>query len=317
MPLKFETKMIGPDEAEAILATTSFNRPVSSSRVITLANEMRTGKWQLNGETIVISETGKLLDGQHRLYAIMEAKKHVQVILVYGAPDIAFETIDTGRARTGGDIFAMRGYKHTLVSSATAGMIWRLYHHTNTNEVCPPVFQLRVMERYPAIQKWAPFVDNTKPVLPKTSLLTALVYLEDVAQAPLLAEQFFTGIAKGNDLAMGSPLLALRNRALLMRAERHIMNVPTTWPATARVLTAFEKDEVLHGLRKETSSGLIRRPAKWEAHMKELPKSRALDDIYPSEQARSAGYKDNSVARKVQATRNIAFAREAVAAAQE
>lgn len=317
MPLKFETRMIGPEEAEDILATTSFNRPVSSARVITLANEMRTGKWQLNGEPIIISETGKLLDGQHRLYAIMEAKKHVEMCIVRGASDNSFETIDTGRARSGGDIIAMQGYKHPKVSAAAASMIWRMYHATTINEVCPPIFQLRVLERYSAIQKWAAFVDGATSPLPQTSFLTALVYLDNIAQAPLLAERFCAGIMKGADLAQGSPILALRNRMMLLRAEHHVMNITTTWAATARVLTAFEKDEILHVFRKETSSGAIRRPAQWEAHMKELPKQRRLDDIYPHVQSNRAQEPRAAVQRNVTALRNIALSKEAVAANRE
>lgn len=317
MSLKMEVKFISPDMAETILATTSFNRPVAASRVITLANAMRLGKWQLNGEPIIISETGKLLDGQHRLYAIMEAKKAVQLVIVTGAPDSAFETIDTGRIRSGGDILAMRGHKHSTTLSAASSIIWRLYHKAALNETCPPIFQLAVVERYHSLEKWAPFVQATKACLPRGVFLGALGYLEDVAQAPLFAERFFGGVTKGANLDSDDPILAMRNRMLNMRAEGHIMNVSTTWATIARTLSAIEKGERIQRISIDKSFGPIRRPALWEEHMKTLPDRLRLDDTFPEVHSQMGQGPRMALGRKVQATRNIALAKEAVAAAVE
>lgn len=281
MSIKTETKFINPQLAEEILATSGFNRSVSTSRVLTLANEMRAGKWQLNGETLIISDSGKLLDGQHRLYAILESGCTIELMIVRGVPEVSFETIDTGRARTGADILGMNNYSHTLISAAAASMIWRLYHTGNITDVCPPVFQLRVMERYPAIQKWAPFVASGNAIVPRAAFLTALSYLEDIAKKPSTAERFYAGIVKGADLTEGSPLLALRNRMLNMRAEGRIMNNTTCWAAVARTITGIERGELIQRLPAEKSTGAAR-PALWDEHMIHLEKSKRLDDIGPA-----------------------------------
>lgn len=284
--MKVETKFVSPVMAEHMLKTMGPNRPVATSRVMTLANEMRLGKWQLNGETIIVSDTGRLLDGQHRLLAIIESGCTVQLAIASDVPEESFQTIDTGKARSHGDIGAMAGVVRPKASMAAANMVWRLWHHTGVTEVCPPAFALEVVNRFPAIQKWASFV-KAKPsrnVVPAGSLLTGLVYLEDVAKMPHRAEQFFAGIDSGADLSDGSPILTLRQRMINMRASGQIMTAATCWNSVARALTAVEEGELLYKIQAETSSGRIRRPKGWAENVKRLPKSMSLDDLTPPDQ---------------------------------
>lgn len=278
--MKVEIKYINPETAEALLSTTGFNRAVSHYRVATLANEMRCGKWQLNGETIIISKSGRLLDGQHRLYAIMESGCTVQMMIATGAPDNSFETIDTGRARSSGDIAGMVGVTNPILVMAAAALIWRLYHHARITEVVVPYVCLRVAERYPALEKWAAFVSAARPrVLPPATFLTALTYFEDVAQKPLAAGRMFKAMSTGADLQDGDPYLALRNRMINLRASGQSLGAVNTWGATARVLSAIERGDVLSKVPVERSGGTIRRPELWPEHIAVMPKGRQLNDL--------------------------------------
>ena len=68
-------KVIGPDQAKAYLALNQVNRKVNSADVERYAEEMRMGRWKgVSGETIKISKSGRLLDGQHRLLAIIKSQ---------------------------------------------------------------------------------------------------------------------------------------------------------------------------------------------------------------------------------------------------
>ena len=288
--MNIETKFISPELAETYLATSSANRNVSHTRVLTLASEMNAGKWQLNGQTIVISDTGKLLDGQHRLFAIVEHGKPVQMTVVTGVDEKSFHTIDTGKSRSSGDIAGMAGIANPNLVTAAAAMIWRLYHGCNINEACPSVFSIQVVGRYPALKKWAPFV-AARPggaVLPPASLLAALVYLEDIAKKPQAAETFFAKITKGTDLEEGSPYLALRNRIMNLRASGGIVNGPTCWYSIARTLSAIEAGETLQRLPIQRSHGTVARPALWTEHINNLEKGKRLDDMRPGA-ARTTG----------------------------
>lgn len=85
------------------------NRPVSISTVQTYAADMRLGRWKLNGATIVFNRRGDLIDGQHRLWAVLEADCTVEMLVVEGVDDEAKLTLDGGRPRRPADRLWMFG----------------------------------------------------------------------------------------------------------------------------------------------------------------------------------------------------------------
>jgi len=80
------------------------NRHVSANVIHKYARDMAAGRWCLNGQTIKISSSGKLLDGQHRLEAAKKAKRSFQSIVVEGLPEDSFGSLDIGRRRGVADI---------------------------------------------------------------------------------------------------------------------------------------------------------------------------------------------------------------------
>jgi hypothetical protein len=98
---------ITPEDAARWLKCNHNNRPVRRGHVAFLAKEIRDGNWQLNGQGIVISENEEVLDGQHRLMAIIEAGVAVKSLVIYGIDKAAFKTMDTGAVRTGADALAL------------------------------------------------------------------------------------------------------------------------------------------------------------------------------------------------------------------
>ena len=62
------------------------------------AKEMANSKWQLNGTTIKFDNSGKLIDGQHRLHAIIMSKKSQVMLVCQGCTDEG--TVDTGSKRS-------------------------------------------------------------------------------------------------------------------------------------------------------------------------------------------------------------------------
>jgi hypothetical protein len=99
-----------PEEAAKLLNSNTLNRPLSDQHVQRIARQIIDGKWKFNGDTIKISVDNAVLDGQHRLWAVMEAKIPVETIIVRGIERDAFATIDTLRKiRTGSDTIALSG----------------------------------------------------------------------------------------------------------------------------------------------------------------------------------------------------------------
>lgn len=104
-----------PELATDLLERNGQNRPLSDQHVKRIANQIRQNKWRFNGDTIKIASTNDVLDGQHRLWAVIEAKKPVETVIVYGIEKEAFSTIDTiSRQRSGADVLSLAGLqRHT------------------------------------------------------------------------------------------------------------------------------------------------------------------------------------------------------------
>lgn len=127
LPLKErkpEVVTLTPELAAGLLEHNGLNRPLSDVHVQRIANQIKTGKWQFNGDTIKVADTGDILDGQHRLWAVIEAKKPVETIVVYGVKSTAFSTIDTlRRPRSGADVLALNGAHGYRMQMAQA-LMW-------------------------------------------------------------------------------------------------------------------------------------------------------------------------------------------------
>lgn len=102
-----EVMTITPDDAVSWLRCNKNNRTIRKRHVQFLASEILSGNWQVNGQAIVIADNEQVLDGQHRLFAIIESGKAIQSLVVYGITEGAFRTIDTGAVRTGADALCL------------------------------------------------------------------------------------------------------------------------------------------------------------------------------------------------------------------
>lgn len=102
---------IDPDMARLYLDERAQNRNVSRATITAYADDMRSGRWAINGSTIVVDQDGRLIDGQHRLEACVEAGVAFSTYLVQ-VDSQAMHTIDTGRKRTVGDALTIAGHSY-------------------------------------------------------------------------------------------------------------------------------------------------------------------------------------------------------------
>jgi hypothetical protein len=68
------------------------NRTLADAHVETLANEMRAGRWQLTHQGIAFSPNRVLLDGQHRLWAVVMSGVTVPMRIFINEPPEAMAT---------------------------------------------------------------------------------------------------------------------------------------------------------------------------------------------------------------------------------
>lgn len=129
-----EKVLLTPEMATDLLEHNKLNRPLRQHHVNRIVEQILSGKWRFNGDTIKIADTGDVLDGQHRLWAVIEAKRPVETYVVRGIAAEAFSTIDTLRAtRTGSDVLALAGAERYR-SIASVALQWLVRYQRNILE---------------------------------------------------------------------------------------------------------------------------------------------------------------------------------------
>lgn len=82
--LEITIEIISPEEAQSYLNNNAKHRPIKEKKVNEYMGEMREGKWRLNGKTICFDSTGRLLNGQHRLSAVVRSGVPLTTVVVRG-----------------------------------------------------------------------------------------------------------------------------------------------------------------------------------------------------------------------------------------
>lgn len=107
--MKTKVVLITPEIAARWLSNNSGNRRITPSRVSALASEMSSGRWILTGQAVQLDSTGRLIDGQHRLSAVVQSGVSVQMLVANGVDRSAQVVIDTGKTRSFSDVLTMNG----------------------------------------------------------------------------------------------------------------------------------------------------------------------------------------------------------------
>jgi hypothetical protein len=110
--MKTEVVIITPKMAELMLKKSVFNRPLRRNIVFLYAEVMKRGEWMLTHQGIAFDDNGNLIDGHHRLSAVILSNKEIQMAVSYGYDAMTFKKLDIGYRRTSGNIFAMANVKN-------------------------------------------------------------------------------------------------------------------------------------------------------------------------------------------------------------
>jgi len=121
--MQTEVVKVTPAIAEQYLSKNIKNRSISQSRVSGYANDMKEGRWLFNPNPVSFDVTGELIDGQHRLLAVIESGCEIDMLILYGAPEASKAIIDFNRPRSASDILKIEGYADANNISALAKKI--------------------------------------------------------------------------------------------------------------------------------------------------------------------------------------------------
>lgn len=103
---------IGPTLAAAYLEKNTHNRPLRQSHVAALSAAIRRGEWVLTHESIAFDVDDRLIDGQHRLRAIVDSGVACRLKVSRGCDRDSFMVIGSGRPRAASDALSLDGEKN-------------------------------------------------------------------------------------------------------------------------------------------------------------------------------------------------------------
>lgn len=300
--MKAELEFLTPALAKQLLEQNRINRKLRPRRVALYAADMKAGRWENNGETIIIAENGDLLNGQHRCVAVIQTGVTIPVFIVRGAPARVFKTMDGGLPRSTSDVLHTAGYSNTKLIAAIAGFAYFYASGARMDNQATKAELFDLVERHPYIVD-ASLVATSSRRFPKSSLgIVALMANEDRKYDFELA-QFVSGIVYGENLSKGDPRHTLRewysNRSGIkgIKVRPHMIHA-----ATIRSWNAWVDGQALSMIRVSENfrrSGLALKgfnPALYA----DLPDLSEVSMAEAASAARSKGLVDRARAKREQ-----------------
>lgn len=207
---------VTPEMAVQILERNELNRPLNDQHVHRIARQITEGKWKFNGDTIKISSDHSVVDGQHRLWAIIEAKQAVDTIIVTGIERDAFATIDTLRKpRSGSDVIALAGtLKYRNMIAAALGWLIR-YQRGVLQTYNQPQNKVENSDIEAAFKEHPGIVRAVERCMPLRGLanpgIVAFAYYVALDRNGLLAEKLVDTLIDPAGVSINDPLFRLRS----------------------------------------------------------------------------------------------------------
>lgn len=112
-----EIRTITPAEAAKLLEQNTSNRVLNKSAVNRYAAAMARGEWLVGNDAICIGKDGIILNGQHRLYAVVISEVPQEFLVRVDVESNDLKAMDQGNKRIGADIATLLGHKMSRAQS--------------------------------------------------------------------------------------------------------------------------------------------------------------------------------------------------------
>ena len=250
-------EMITPDIAQKMLEKNTINRKLNEHYVAQYAMEMSRGTFIGHVNIIIISRTGDLLDGQHRLAAIVRSKKSVEMLVMRNAPPDAMKVLDTGKNRTAGDVLHIEGVENADGIAAMIRFIIQIQRgqwsdaSTRTTRGANAITHTDVSafasENMDSLnESYAVGFNKENKIFPK-SIMSGFHYIIK-GYNKNLANEFFEKLIYGNDLSTGSPIRLFRDKLIADLRSRKKMPIKDRLALFIKTWNFFKRNEKVQAL---------------------------------------------------------------------
>lgn len=218
-------ELLTPERAAKLLERNKSNRRIREGRVREIARAITAGHWYVTGDTIKLNGDGSLLDGQHRLSAIVAAGQPVRVAIARGVDTRAQVAVDRGASRTLGDDLRMAGHAHynTLAAACALRMRWDEGSRSGgafgvTRATWDDATE--VLRRVPHFERSVAMCADHRLTKLVAGSVVAMCHSVWYEIDPQLADSFVEDLASGVGLRKRDPVLAVREKLIEARASR-------------------------------------------------------------------------------------------------
>jgi hypothetical protein len=222
--------VVTPDIALDWLKRNDKNRTFSRDNARTLASEMSNGYWRENGESIIFDRSGVLIDGQHRLQAVLNSGQSYLVPVITGVKEEVRPTVDTGKKRSGAANLQMSGEKNASTLSS-ALMLWKGYAAHDVRAMTHPSQGeperrssipriMEYLEEVPGIKEAVSASLALRPsgqgraLIPSSEAAMIWYAIVQSGASRERADEFLGSVLAGFNLTEDSPIVGLRRRLI-------------------------------------------------------------------------------------------------------
>jgi hypothetical protein len=178
--------------ADLYLSKNMVNRNINEDRVNQYVDLLKRGKWQLNGEAIKFNEKGEMIDGQHRLRAIIKSGIPMTTLVIFNVSDDV-SIMDRGRIRNITDCFRIEGMSKTVANNTTVAIAKLFYQMQGKRSNVSDGFvrdwlienQEDIEELYVLCTKYANSSANSFRVKTKTAPMILATYYAKKVEMPI------------------------------------------------------------------------------------------------------------------------------------
>jgi hypothetical protein len=214
--VRSRVQTITPDKAAQMLEANTRNRPLSKQTVHTFAEAMRRGEWMVTHQGVAFDLHGVLVDGQHRLAAVVEADIPVEMTVFSEVPEGTFDVLDTGKRRNAADVLAIEGEKNSILLAAMVRTVWLFENRADLSwaggSASVTNHQIvQTLEQHPQVREMLAVAEQIAAATGMIkSAAGAASYLVSEANKRADLAPWFDGIIEGTGLERGDPRLAFR-----------------------------------------------------------------------------------------------------------
>lgn len=240
-----------PALAKVLLSRNPDNRDKTENKIKEYSKDIISGRWCLNGETIVVSlEEGLLNDGQNRCEAVLRTGRTVEIIFVIGVTRDSRSTLNQGKVRTIADYLRMDDYEDARNLASLANFAWQYEKSSPKVISTASSYRATKTELHEFVNQNLSLVSSLEAIPQKNSVIAGgravLAFCHWIISKKTTAyeaKEFTDLFVSGAGLEPGSMVLYLRNRILKSNYDKKAYDPHTKIYLVLRAWNGYRRKE--------------------------------------------------------------------------